>query len=193
MQSLRSLKNRIKLAIEISNIGPIARRYFVIGAFDGALTILGIIVGAYTVNELSKELVLAAGVAAGIALGVSSAVGAFEAERVESALRHLDLERAMLCQVEGGTRRDAMRFGNYAGAIIHGIAPLLAAFVPLVPFFFMEPEEAMLVAILVTLLFLFAMGIYLGSLIRETIVYTGLRFVVAGLGTAIILLLIGGH
>ncbi|HDP97220.1 MAG TPA: hypothetical protein ENN25_05965 [Euryarchaeota archaeon] len=192
MQGLGQLKSRVKLAIEISNVLPIARRYFVIGAFDGALTILGIIVGAYTVNVFSKELILAAGVSAGIALGVSSAVGAFEAERIESSLRHLDLERAMLSHIEG-TRKDAMRFGNYASAIVHGIAPLLAAFVPLLPFFFMEPEEAMPVAIFVTLLFLFVMGVYLGSLIKETIIYTGLRFVVAGLATAIILLLIGGH
>jgi len=49
-----------------------------------------------------------------------------------------------------------------------------------------------MVAIGVTLAFLFVLGAYLGSLIREMIVYTGLRFVIAGLATAIILILIGG-
>jgi len=40
---------------------------------------------------------------------------------------------------------------------------------------------------------LFVLGAYLGSLMKETIIYTGLRFVIAGLGTAIVLILIGGH
>ena len=40
--------------------------------------------------------------------------------------------------------------------------------------------------------FLFALGAYLGSLIKEMIFYTGLRFVIAGLATAIILILVGG-
>jgi VIT1/CCC1 family predicted Fe2+/Mn2+ transporter len=36
------------------------------------------------------------------------------------------------------------------------------------------------------------LGAYLGSLIREMIIYTGLRFVIAGLATAIILIIVGG-
>jgi len=190
MVDLKEIKRKIKLSIEISNVLPIARRYFVIGAFDGALTILGVILGAYVVGELSKSLVITAGVAAGIALAVSSAVGAYEAERIESALKHRDLERAMLCEVEG-TRTDAIKFSNFASALVHGIAPLLAAFVPLTPFFFMEPEEAMVPAIILTLSFLFVMGAYLGSLKKEMIIYTGLRFVLAGLATAILLFLLG--
>ena len=31
---------------EVTDLGPVVRRYFVIGAFDGALTVLGIIIGA---------------------------------------------------------------------------------------------------------------------------------------------------
>ena len=163
-----------------------------IGTFDGALTILGIILGAYVVGALSRELVLAAGIAAGIALAVSSAVGAYEVERIESALKHRELERAMLSTVEGSWK-EVMKFSAFATAIVHGIAPLIAAFVPIIPFFFFDPEEAMILAIVTTLVFLFAVGAYLGSLIREMVIYTGLRFVVAGLATAIILLLLGGE
>jgi len=39
---------------------------------------------------------------------------------------------------------------------------------------------------------LFAMGAYLGSLVRERIVYTGLRFIGAGLLTALVLWLLRG-
>lgn len=195
MTSFSDRLERLKSHVTLTKSGAIARRYFVIGAFDGALTILGVILGAYVAEghqhpELAKELILGAGLAGGIALAVSSAVGAYEAERVEHMLSHHQLERAMLRPVEG-TRKEAIRVSISVSAVAHGIAPLLAAFVPLVPFFFLSLDMAVLVAIVMTLALLFALGAYLGSLIREMIVYTGLRFVIAGLATAIALILIG--
>lgn len=92
-----------------------------------------------------------------------------------------------------GDRKEAMRVGIYISAIFHGVASLLAAFIPLVPFFFLPLDMAVVVAIVTTLASLFALGAYLGSLIKEMLLYTGLRFVIAGLATAIVLILIGGH
>lgn len=197
MTSFSDRLTKLKAHVTLTKSGAIARRYFVIGAFDGALTILGVILGAYVAEghqhpELAKELILGAGLAGGIALAVSSAVGAYEAERVEHLLSHHQLEKAMLRPVEG-TRKEAIRVSISVSAVAHGIAPLLAAFVPLIPFFFMSLDMAVLVAIIMTLALLFALGAYLGSLIREMIVYTGLRFIIAGLATAIILILIGGE
>jgi predicted membrane protein (TIGR00267 family) len=191
----KSLK-KMKFQFELTKSGAIARRYFVIGAFDGALTILGVILGAYvaeaSVNpELAKHLILGAGFSGAIALAVSSTVGAYEAERVEHLLSHQQLERAMLKPVEG-ERKDAMAFSILVSAITHGVAPMLAALVPLVPFFFMTLDEAVVTGIAITMGFLFVLGVYLGSLIKEMIVYTGLRFVIAGLATAVVLILIGG-
>lgn len=187
-----TLRSRMKMATEIHDLLPIARRYFVIGAFDGALTIMGVILGAYAVGQLSDKLVIVAGFAAGVALSVSSAVGAYEAERIEFALHHKQIERAMLSPVEG-TRKDTAKLGNLMSAFVHGVAPLIASIIPLTPFFFLPETEAMFAAILLTLGFLFAMGAYLGSLLKEMILYTGLRFVVAGLATAIIVFLLGGQ
>jgi len=187
-----SIRSRVKMAVEMHDLLPIARRYFVIGAFDGALTIMGVILGAYAAGALTKNLVLVAGSATGIALSVSSAVGAYEAERIESTLQHKEIERAMLSPVEG-TRKESAKVGNLASAFVHGIAPLIAALIPLIPFFFMPELDAMVVAIVITIAFLFVMGSYLGSLIKEMIFYTGLRFVAAGLVTAIIVFLLHGE
>ena len=187
---------KIRFNLPLTKSGAIARRYFVIGAFDGALTILGVILGAYVAEghahpELAKQLILAAGFAGGIALAVSSTVGAYEAERVEHLLSHQHLEKAMLRPVEGA-KAEARRVSISVSAIVHGISPLLAAFVPLLPFYFMSLDAAVTTAIALTLGLLFVLGAYLGSLIKEMIVYTGLRFVIAGLATAIILILVGG-
>ena len=197
MITFKERLKKLRFHFELTKSGAIARRYFVIGAFDGALTILGVILGAYVAEasvhpELAKQLILGAGIAGGVALAVSSAVGAYEAERVEHLLSHRHLEKAMLCSVEG-TRKEAMNVSVIVSAFAHGIAPLLAAFVPLVPFYFMGLDEAVATATVLTLAFLFVLGAYLGSLIKEMLVYTGLRFVIAGLATAIALILIGGH
>jgi predicted membrane protein (TIGR00267 family) len=197
MITFKERLKKLRFHFELTKSGAIARRYFVIGAFDGALTILGVILGAYVAEasvhpELAKQLILGAGVAGGVALAVSSAVGAYEAERVEHLLSHRHLEKAMLCAVEG-TRKEAMNVSVLVSAFAHGIAPLLAAFVPLVPFYFMGLDEAVATATVMTLALLFVLGAYLGSLIKEMLVYTGLRFVIAGLATAIALILIGGH
>ncbi len=186
-------RQRIKEYSEITDLGPIARRYFVIGAFDGALTILGIIVGATAagVGEQERAIVLTASLSAAIALAVSSAVGAFEAERVEKKLDISSLERAMLTRLSE-EHKGAFRFAAYTSAIVHGVAPLIAALPPVVPFLFLPFDSAAIVALVVTLIFLFIMGAYLGSLVRERIVVTGLRFIAAGLATAFILWLLKG-
>jgi predicted membrane protein (TIGR00267 family) len=188
-----SWRQRIREYNEITNLGPIARRYFVIGAFDGALTILGIVVGAYAAGarEAERAIVLTASISAAIALAVSSAVGAYEAERVEKKLDMSTIERAMLAKLSE-EHRDAFRFAAVVSALIHGVAPLVAALPPVLPFLFMEPGQATLVGITATMAILFAMGAYLGNLIRERAVITGLRFVAAGLGTSLLLWLLRG-
>ena len=178
-------RKRVRDYSEITNLGPVARRYFVIGAFDGAMTILGIVVGAYSAapgGEV-RGLIIATAVSAAVALAVSSAVGAYEAERVEKKLDMRSIERAMLTRLSE-EHREAFRFAAYVSAIVHGIAPFVAALPPLIPFFLLPMEAATFTAILVTLAFLFALGAYLGSLVRERLLLTGLRFAVAGLATA---------
>ena len=147
---------------EITDLGPIVRRYFVI----------------------------AVSVSASIALAISSMVGAYEAERVEKKLQRHSIERAMLVGISE-EHRSAFRTAALVSAAVHGVAPVIAALIPVVPFFFVEFQTATIVATLLTLAFLFTLGAYLGSLVRERIVFTGLRFIATGLGTAAILWVFG--
>jgi predicted membrane protein (TIGR00267 family) len=191
---LRAWRRRLREYDEITNVGPIIRRYFIIGAFDGALTVLGIIIGAATFGELEahKGLILSASVGAAFALAVSSAVGAYEAERVEKKLDIRTIERAMLARLSE-EHREAFRFAALLSAFVHGIAPLLAALLPIIPFAFVDAGTAVLAAIMITLTILFVLGAYLGNLVRERIVLTGLRFAAAGAGTAVVLWLFGAR
>jgi len=189
---LRAWRRRLREYDEITNVRPIIRRYFVIGAFDGALTVLGIILGASAVGatEAHKALILSASIGAAVALAVSSAVGAYEAERVEKKLDIRTIERALLARLSE-EHKEAFQFAAIISAVAHGIAPLFAALLPIIPFLLLDVQSATIAAIVVTLVILFVLGAYLGNLVRERVIVTGLRFVAAGLGTAAILWLMG--
>ena len=192
---LRAWRRRIREYGEITNVGPIVRRYLVIGAFDGALTVLGIIIGASAVGATeahTKALILSASIGAAVALAVSSAIGAYEAERVEKKLDIRTIERALLARLSE-EHKEAFRFAAILSAVAHGIAPLIAALLPIIPFAFLDVRSATIAAILVTLVILFVIGAYLGNLVRERVIVTGLRFVAAGLGTAVVLWLLGAR
>jgi predicted membrane protein (TIGR00267 family) len=191
---LRAWRRRLREYDEITNVRPIIRRYFVIGAFDGALTVLGIIIGASAFGDLEahKALVISASFGAAIALAVSSAVGAYEAERVEKKLDIRTIERAMLARLSE-EHQEAFRFAAIVSAIVHGIAPLIAALPPVIPFLLLDARTATVAAVVTTLVMLFALGVYLGNLVRERVLVTGLRFAAAGIGTALILWLLGAR
>src|SRR3989441_5865194 len=177
---------------EVTDLGPIVRRYFVIGAFDGALTILGIVIGAGASvgARAGSGFVLAVSASASIALAISSVVGAYEAERVEKRLHRHSIERAMLVELSQ-EHRSAFRTAALVSAFVHGIAPIIAALIPVIPFLIAGFWTAVIASILLTLAFLFTLGAYLGSLVRERILITGLRFVATGLGTAGLLWALG--
>jgi predicted membrane protein (TIGR00267 family) len=191
--SLSGLKKRIEDADEIANLGSASRRYFVLGAFDGTLIVLGIILGAYAAGASGEQMdvVLYAGLAAAVALSVSSAVGAYEAERVEKLLAKANVERALLRKFNE-EHSDVFRFAAAVSAIVHAAAPLIAATVPLVPLILIpDTGMAVLISVVTTLSVLFIIGAYLGNLVKEKIFMTGMRFVLAGLATAVILFAIG--
>jgi predicted membrane protein (TIGR00267 family) len=165
----------------------------VIGAFDGALTILGLVLGAYFAgaNEDQVPLIVAAGMSAAVALSMSSIAGAYEAERVEKKIDQQRMERALLTKMTD-EQLHAYRFAARISAIVHGAAPLIAAMIPLMPYYLIP--DFFLGTIIATVFgfsILLVIGIYLGRLVKEVGLYTGLRFVLVGLATAAIVILLG--
>src|SRR3989304_4102996 len=131
--AFHGLRERWREVAEITNVGPIARRYFVIGAFDGALTVLGIVIGAATTLEdapASSQFVVIVSFAAAVALAISSTVGAYEAERVEKKMRSHSIERAMLVELSR-EHKSAFRAAALYSAGVHGIPPMLPAPLPI--------------------------------------------------------------
>jgi predicted membrane protein (TIGR00267 family) len=103
-------------------------------------------------------------------------------------MRLQKIEKAMMKQT-GELHLKASRFATTITAIVYSISAMATVFIPVIPFFVFEPIIAMYVAIFVTLLFLFIIGSYMGSLVKEKIFFSGLRFTFAGIGTAVVLYL----
>lgn len=100
-KSNKSIIGRWKLYWEISEVGAIARRYFIMNFTDGLLTTLGIIIGIYTLYIRDQSLysttdiLILPGIATAIAMGVSGVSGSLLSEEAERAKITNELRKAM--------------------------------------------------------------------------------------------------
>ncbi len=178
---------KYKLYTQMTDISSISRRYFVIGFFDGVLTIMGMVLGAHLSGEVSREIILSAGIATSLALGISSGWGAYEAERVEQRLMALEKKRALLkldgeeCLIE-----EAHMFATKVSSLVHAIAPIPAGIIPLIPYIFLPENLAFMLALAIGFLLLFIVGVALGNVSKENVLKSGARLVLAGIVTLVV-------
>ena len=93
---------RWKLYGEMTELGEIARRYFVMNFFDGVLTVLGIVIGNFILfvdndptNDPTKLLVIIPALATSIAIGISGISGGYLSERAERKRNIIEMQKAM--------------------------------------------------------------------------------------------------
>ena len=188
---------------KISGVGSITRRYFVMNAFDGALTMLGVVIGAYVAGVLNNStIIISAGIAGSIAMGASGMSGAYMTEKAERRKKIKELERAMLTDLSDGLHSKSHRFATFFAAIVDGVSPALAAMAVISPFFFanfgiIDPEIAFYACIGLTLSVLVLLGIYLAKISDESMIRYGLQMLVVGTITAVLCvgssILLGGN
>ena len=153
-------------------------------AFDGAMTMLGITMGAWAAHVEKPEIVVLAGIGACIAMGVSGFSGAYLAEKAERE-RHLkELEEKTNNNVDP-IHYEASEFVSVFVALIYGLSPVLTAMVSLIPFALTQWEIlpisiAYISSIGLTLVTLFLLGIHLGRIARETVWFYGMKMLAAG-------------
>jgi len=173
----------------ISGVGAITRRYFVMNAFDGALTMLGVVIGAYVAGVLNSITIISAGIAGSIAMGASGMSGAYMTEKAERSKKLKELEKAMLTDLSDGLHGKSQRFATFFAAIVDGVSPALAAMAVISPFFLanfgiIDAEIAFYACIGLTLSVLVLLGIYLARISDESVIRYGLQMLVVGIITA---------
>jgi len=205
MQKKNSLKNTLekwKKYSEISDLGDITRRYFVMNAFDGALTMLGVVTGAYITGFLEPISIISAGIAGSIAMGVSGFSGAYMTEKAERTKKLKSLERAMLTDLKNGIHGKSHKFATVFTAVVDGFSPALAAMIVISPFFLVKLciiglETAFYMSVSATLTILLILGVYLAKISNENMIKYGVQMLIIGFVTAALCitssLLLGGN
>ena len=148
------------------------------------------ITGAHLSGEVSSRLIISAGFATAFALGISSAWGAFEAERVEQKIMKKEKEKALLVNDRSCTIDRAHRFATYMSSTVHGVAPIVAAVIPLTPYILLPVDEAFIIALSAGLASLFVVGAMIGRIAGFNLIISGLRMFLAGIVTMIVVALL---
>lgn len=169
----------------IAGIAEIARRYMAMNAFDGILTIIGVLMGNYLAGVRDAGIVVHTGLATSIAMGVSGFWGAYLTEAAERRRDLVELERILLTDLDQTKIGRASRVAVIIVTLVDGLAPVLAALIVLAPLFAARLVGNVLVSyalsLAVALLGLFGLGAFLGRISGRNLLGYGLRTVVAGL------------
>lgn len=183
-----------QLSLHLQRAGDIGRRYLVTNGFDGALTLLGMMVGFYTQGAVDPKVAISASLGATVALFTSGLSSAYLSESAERRKELRELEQALITDLEQTDFGRASRYLPVVIALINGFSPLLIAMLILTPLWLVQaglvlPLSPYLAAILIALTCTFLLGIFLGSISRIHWLKAGLRSLGIALATVAIILL----
>lgn len=189
--------DRVNEYNEIAEIGEIARRYFAMNAFDGVLTIMGVLMGSLTAGITDARIVITTGLSTSVAMGISGLWGSYLTESAERKRDLDELSRSTLTSLKTSRIGRAARFAAVVVAIVDGISPFFASLLVLIPFFvssmFPTIQIVYYTALGTALLTLFALGVFLGSISKDNLLISGIKTLIAGIASIIIGSLLNGH
>lgn len=169
----------------ISEAGLIARRAFANNSFDGVLTMVGVVMGSFFVGVQDPTIVLVTGLSTALAIGISGGWGAYLAESAERRHAMRELEGFTLTDLRDTKIGKASDMAVVLVAAVDGLSPCIAAMLVVLPFFFapLLPSVTYVyyASITMALVALFALGIFLGRVSKESLILSGAKTTVAGL------------
>jgi predicted membrane protein (TIGR00267 family) len=186
---------RYRQLAKFSRSGAVNRRYFATNAFDGTLTIIGLVLGSYFAIILNPVTVVRAGIGACIAMLFSGFAGTYFAERLIQREQIQELEKAMLRKLDKTLPSKASNYVIVTSAFVDGVAPLLTGLLCLSPMIaaawgLMLWNFAVLTSSLIGLTILFILGFYIGRVARMKPLVQGFQTLFIGIGTVIAIILV---
>ena len=187
-----SLEETKKILLQIKRAGGIARRYFVTNGFDGALTMLGMMSGFYSRENVDPQIALGAALGATIALFMSGLSSAYMSESAERQKELHELEQALITDLEQTDIGKASRYLPVIIALVNGLSPLFIALLILTPLWLPRfglslPVSPFLAAILIALTCTFLLGLFLGTISKTFWLWSGLRTLAIAIATMAII------
>lgn len=188
---------KAEFLLHITRSQGIARRYFVVNGFDGALTMLGMILGFQFSTSAPLSVTINACLGAAIALGVSGVSSAYISEVAERKRALLKLEEAMLKDLQASAHSEAARWVPMMIALVNGSAPLLFSLVILSPLLLTHagivlPVSPLVLAIIFALIIIFLLGVFLGRIAGTSWLRSGLQTLFIAMTTSLLIFLFTG-
>ena len=186
MRIRKKIKKFIRRFTSDDDIAKIARRYLVMNSFDGALTILGVIVGTFFAEKTAhSSIIISAGFGTSLAMGISGFVGAYLTESSERR-RYADNGD------DGEEGDNNLHEESLFLALIDGLSPAIVTFIAVIPFIlamrnFITIYTAFISSVAIIMGELFGLGIILGKIAGKNIILHGLITLLAGAGTFLII------
>lgn len=192
-----SLVARTRQLLSISESGGIIRRYLVVNGFDGALTMLGLIMGFLASGAEDLELIINACLGAAIALGMSGFSSAYVSEVAERKRELEKLQEAMISDLRPTAHGRAARWIPLLVALVNGAAPLSISLIIITPLWLAAagislPLSPLYMAVTLAAVLIFVLGVLLGRIAEVPWLHSGIRtLAIAGVTIALIYWLTG--
>jgi predicted membrane protein (TIGR00267 family) len=169
----------------------IARRYGIMNSFDGALTVLGIIIALYISGNIEPVIVIVSCLGAAVAMGVSGIWGAYAVERAERLRAHKKLELHMMADLDETDIGKRMSMATLIVALVDGLAPLFVSIIIILPFIFsriglFSAESALTFSFGLIILILMLLGYFIGEISRENRIVSAVKMLSAGIIVGVI-------
>ncbi|NOR42464.1 MAG: hypothetical protein GQ572_03940 [Gammaproteobacteria bacterium] len=192
-----SLFQQAKFLLRITRTRDIVRRYFVVNGFDGALTMLGLIIGFLVSAPADLSLIINACLGAAIALGVSGVSSAYVSESAERKRALGKLEEAMISNLQESAHGEAARLAPILIALVNGSAPLIISLLILIPLWLANagiqlPLPPLYAAIIIALLLVFLLGVFLGRIAGVSWLRSGIQTLLIAIVTAVLIYIFVG-
>lgn len=193
-----NLRQRIGFLLRITRSGDIVRRYFVVNGFDGALTMLGLIIGFLISNTTDLVIVVNVCLGAAVALGMSGISSAYISEVAERRRALIKLEKAMVDDLGDSAHGAAARGIPVLIALVNGSAPLVISLLILLPLLLpglgsMLPVSPLYAAVAIAVLLIFLLGVFLGRVAQDSWLRSGIRTLLIAALTVVLIYLLTGY
>lgn len=177
--------NNIREYERIAGFSKIARRALANNAFDGVLTMIGVLMGSYLGGVESARTVIQVGIATSISIGVSGLWGAYLAESAERGRELAELERISLTDLSETKIGRASRMAVIVVSLVDGLSPFVSSLIVLIPLFIAPLIGNILISyalsLIIGLISLFGLGMFLGHISQRSLIGYGLRTAFAGI------------
>jgi predicted membrane protein (TIGR00267 family) len=198
MDGLVKFLQRVSFLLRITRTHGIIRRYFVVNGFDGALTMLGLILGFLLGAPAELPVIISACLGAAIALGISGVSSAYISEAAERRRDLTRLEEAMVADLQDSTHASAVRWVPMLIAFVNGAAPLVISLLIITPLWLTTagvalPLPPLHAAIVVALILIFLLGVFLGQIAGISWIRSGIKTLLVALITGLLIYLFVGR